>query len=137
MDRIQIVKELYAAFGSKDEPRLRELLAPKVEWIQCGGFPGGGTHHGVEEVLERVFGALRSEWRDWRVEIDEYLDAEVSIVAIGRYAGTHGQTGRSMEAVFAHVYDVEGGRITRFRQFTDTVPLVEAARISTQTGARR
>lgn len=31
MDRIQIVKELYAAFGSKDEPRLRELLAPEVE----------------------------------------------------------------------------------------------------------
>ena len=34
-----------------------------------------------------------------------------------------------MEAVFAHVYDVADGRITRFRQFTDTVPLVEAARV--------
>ena len=59
--------------------------------------------------------------------MDEYLDAGPSIVALGRYAGTHGVTGRSMEAVFAHVYDVESERVTRFRQFTDTVPLVEAA----------
>ncbi len=127
MDRIQIVKELYAAFGSKDEPRLRELLAPEVEWVQCAGFPGGGRHHGVEEVLEKVFGALRSEWRTWRVEVDEYLDAVSSVVVLGRYAGTHSRTGRSMEAVFAHVYDVESGQIIRFRQFTDTAPVVEAA----------
>ncbi len=33
-----------------------------------------------------------------------------------------------METVFAHVYDVENRRIARFRQFTDTVPVVEAAR---------
>ncbi len=42
--------------------------------------------------------------------------------------GTHEQKGLSMEAVFAHVYDVENRRIARFRQFTDTVPVVEAAR---------
>ena len=131
MDGIQIVTEMYAAFASRDESRLRELLAPEVEWIQCPGFPGGGRHHGVEEVLENVFGALRSEWRDWRVEVDEYLDAVRSVVVLGRYVGTHGRTGRSMEAVFAHVYDVESGQITRFRQFTDTVPVVEAARAST------
>ena len=127
MDRTRIVEELYAAFGAKDEVRLRELLDPEVEWIQCAGFPGGGRRQGVEEVLEKVFGALHSEWRNWRVEVDEYLDAGSSVVVLGRYAGTHRRAGRSMEAVFAHVYDVEKGRITRFRQFTDTVPLVEAA----------
>lgn len=137
MNNLRIVQDLYDAFARKDDARLRQLLAADVQWIQCAGFPGGGRRQGVEEVLEKVFSGLHGEWRDWRVEIDEYLEAGASIVALGRYAGTHGQTGRSMEAVFAHVYDVEGGRITRFRQFTDTVPLAEAARISTQTGARR
>ncbi len=128
MNNQRVVQDLYDAFARKDEARLRELLAPDVEWVQCAGFPGGGRRHGVEEVLEKVFASLPTEWRGWRVQVDEYLDAGPSIVALGRYAGTHGVTGRSMEAVFAHVYDVETERITRFRQFTDTVPLDEAAR---------
>ncbi len=137
MNNLRTVQELYDAFGRKDDARLRQLLAVDVEWIQCAGFPGGARRHGVEEVLEKVFAGLHGEWRDWRVEIDEYLDAGASIVALGRYAGTHGQTGRSMEAVFAHVYDVKDGRVTRFRQFTDTVPIVEAARIRTHAGAKK
>ncbi len=128
MNNLRIVQDLYDAFGRKDEARIHQLLAADVEWIQCAGFPGGGRRQGVEEVLEKVFAGLHDEWRDWRVEVDEFLDAGASIVALGRYAGTHGETGRSMEAVFAHVYDVADRRITRFRQFTDTVPLVEAAR---------
>ena len=99
MNNLRTVQELYDAFGRKDDARLRQLLAADVEWIQCAGFPGGARRHGVEEVLETVFAGLHGEWRDWRVEIDEYLDAGASIVALGRYAGTHGQTGRSMEAI--------------------------------------
>ncbi len=126
MNNLGIVQDLYDAFGKKDEARLRELLAPDVEWVQCAGFPGGGRRRGVDEVLENVFAGLRSEWRGWRVDVDEYLDAGSSIIALGKYAGTHHETGRSMEAVFAHVYEIQKGRITRFRQYTDTHELVNA-----------
>ncbi len=57
----------------------------------------------------------RQDWRDWRAEVEEYLDAGKSVVVLGYYAGTHAVTDRSMKAVFAHVYDVDDGRITRFR----------------------
>ena len=124
---VQVVQEMYDAFGRKDEARLRQLLHPDIEWIQCAGFPGGGHRHGVDEVLEKVFKGLRAEWNDWRVEIEDYLDAGKTVVVLGRYAGTHAITNRSMTAVFAHVYDVEGGQITRFRQYTDTAELVTAA----------
>ncbi len=127
MNNLHVVENLYKAFRSKDDSRLRQLLAADVEWIQCAGFPGGGRRTGVEEVLEQVFAGLDAQWRNFRVEVDEYLDAGAAVVVLGRYAGTHGQTGRSMEAVFAHVYDVHDGRITRFRQITDTVPIVQAA----------
>jgi ketosteroid isomerase-like protein len=128
MSNLRVVQDLYAAFRAKDEERLRELFAPDVEWIQCAGFPGGGTRKGVDEVLAKVFAGLQSEWSDWRVPIDEFIDGGDTIVALGRYAGTHGTTGRSMEAVCAHVYDVADGRITRYRQYADTVPLAAAAR---------
>ena len=127
MHNLHVVKNLYEAFRSKDESRLRQLLAADVEWIQCEGFPGGGRRKGVEEVLEKVVAGLHDQWENFRVEVDEYLDAGSAVVALGHYAGTHGRTGRSMEAVFAHVYDVHDGQITRFRQFTDTAPIVNAA----------
>jgi ketosteroid isomerase-like protein len=131
MTNLEIVQALYEAFRHKDEPRIRQLLAANVEWIQCAGFPGGGRRKGVGEVLEKVFSGLRDEWSDWRSEIDEYLDAGSTIVALGRYAGTHGRTGRSMEAVFAHAWDLEGGQITRMRQFADTVPIARASQAAT------
>ena len=123
----QVVRDLYSAFSAKDEARLRQVLHPDVEWIQCAGFPGGGHRRGVDEVLEKVFAGLRSEWDGWRVDIDEYISTDASVVVLGSYAGTHSRTKRPMEAVFAHVYDVVDGRITRFRQITDTAPMVEAA----------
>ena len=126
-ESVETVRQLYGAFGRKDEAELRTILDPEVEWIQCAGFPGGGHRHGVEEVLEDVFSKLRSQWNDWRAEIDEYLDAGETVVVLGAYFGTHAETNKSMTAVFAHVYDVAGGRITRFRQVTDTYELVKAA----------
>ena len=128
MNNIRIVQDLYDAFGRKDEARLRELLAPEIEWVQCAGFPGGGRRHGVEEVLEKVFGGLHSSWQDFRTPVEEYLDAGEHVVALGRYEGTHAETGRSMTAVFAHVYEVRDGRIVRFRQFVDTWPMLAAMR---------
>ena len=126
MTNLTTVQDLYTAFGQRDEQRLRTLLAPDVEWIQCAGFPGGGHRHGVEAVLAKVFGALHSEWNDFRAEIDEYHDAGGTVIAIGHYRGTHATTGRAMESLFAHVYDVVDGRIVRFRQITDTVPIAAA-----------
>ncbi len=128
-NNVQVVEDMYDASSRKDEARLRQLLHPDIEWIQCAGFPGGGHRRGVDEVLEKVFRSLRAEWNDWRTEIEEYLNAGEKVVVLGQYAGTHAATKRPMIAVFAHVYDVKDGRITCFRQFTDTHELVKAAQL--------
>jgi hypothetical protein len=121
-----VVEQLYAAFAARDLPRIRELFAPDIEWNQNAGFPNGGRHVGVDVVLKDVFGKFRTDWSAWKVVVHEYLDAGDTIVAIGEYQGTHRLTGRTMTAAFAHVYDVRDGRITRFRQFTDTA-MIRAA----------
>lgn len=123
---IETVRTLYRAFARKDLARLREVLHPDVEWIQCAGFPGGDRRRGAEQVIEKVLGALRSDWTDFRAPVEEYIDGGDVVVALGHYGGTHTGTGRPMTAVFAHVYDVRDGRITRFRQYTDTWEMVRA-----------
>ena len=125
---VEAVRELYAAFARKDSGRIRELFHPDIEWHQCAGFPGGGVHRGADNVLNNAFTQLRATWEDWRADVSEYLDAGDDVVALGEYAGTHRVTRRPMRAVFAHVYTLAGGRIVRFRQYTDTAVLAGAAR---------
>ena len=130
---IQVVQELYEAFANKDTGLLRRLLHSEVEWIQCEGFPGGDKRRGVDEVLDKVIGGLRSEWNGFRADVEEFLDSGGNIVVLGRYSGTHAVSGKSMSAVFAHVYDVNDGQVTRFRQFADTQPIVAASQPSPET----
>ena len=124
---VDVVRDMYAAFEARDEPRLRTLIHSKVEWNQCEGFPGGARHRGVDAVLAAVFGANRTTWTGFRAPVEEYVAAGERVVAIGHYTGTHATTGTSMRAVFAHVYVVRDSRIVRFDQIADTWPMVAAA----------
>ena len=123
---LAVVQAMYAAFGAGDEPRLRELIASDVEWQQCEGFPGGEHRSGIESVLAGVLRGNKATWQGFAVAIDEYVCDRDIVVAIGSYSGTHSLTGKSMRSVFTHVYDVDDGRIQRFRQFADTWPMVAA-----------
>jgi uncharacterized protein len=131
MNNLAIVQQLYAAFGQRDWETIRELFAPDIEWIQNEGFPGGGRHMGADAVLNEVFAKFRADWTSWQAVVTEWLDAGHAVIALGEYRGTHGATGKSTVAAFAHVYEVRAGRITRFRQFTDTAMIRDAMTATT------
>ena len=126
MTNVETVRRLYDAFAARDAAAIRQLFAPDIEWVQNAGFPGGGRHVGADAVLNDVFAKFRTDWSAWKVTVDEYLDAGDTVVALGEYRGTHARTGKSMTAAFAHLYDVRDGRITRFRQYTDTAMVAAA-----------
>ncbi len=123
---IAVIKQLYDLFARKDYESFREICAPDILWIQNDGFPGGGTHQGAEAVVRDVFQNFKNEWDGWKYEIDQYLDAGDTVIVLGRYVGTHLVTGKAMSSSAAHVYDLDGGRITRFRQYADTYSIVRA-----------
>lgn len=124
---MDIVSDMYRAFGDRDERQLRTLIDPDVVWIQNDGFPGGGgERRGIEAVLADVFGKFRSEWAQWQVEIDRMYQSDEAVFVLGEYIGIFKATGRSMRAAFAHVYWVRDDRIVRFQQFTDTRMIAQA-----------
>ena len=129
MTNTDLVRRLYAAFAAPDHATIRDLFSPDIEWIQNEGFPHGGRHVGPDAVLNDVFARFRQDWSSWSVTIDEYLDAGRTIIALGHYHGTHKTTGKSMSSPFAHLYDVKTGKITRFRQYTDTAVIREAMHV--------
>ena len=121
------VERLYAAFAARDELGLRELLHPDVAWNQCEGFPGGASRRGAEDVIAGVLRGNDQRWTGFSVDVERFLVDGPHVVVLGAYAGTHAETGRRMRSVFAHVYEVDAGRVRRFDQIADTWPMVQAS----------
>ncbi|MEM9645716.1 MAG: nuclear transport factor 2 family protein [Planctomycetota bacterium] len=128
-DSAQVVKDLYASFAKQDIERARSLLSDDVQWLQCDGFPDGGQHHGIDNVIEKVFRGLHDGWQDFTANISQIIDAGDHVIVLGKYTGTHSVTGKSMKSVFANVFDIRNGKVTRFRQYADTAPMVLAMRL--------
>lgn len=126
MNNIEIIQELYRAFREKDYDAFLRITTEDLEWIQNEGFPGGATRKGASEVIEKVFKVNDNNWEDFSYQIEQILDAGNSIIAIGRYAGHHRVSGKSMRAVTAHVYDLRDGKVWRFRMFADTKTIWDA-----------
>ncbi len=126
MTNIELIQELYRSFRSADYEAFRSLCAPDLEWIQMQGFPGGATWHGPQAVIEGVFQGNDGRWDGFAFDIAEYLDAGSSVVVVGSYRGTHRTSGRSFVAPTVHIYDIADGRVSRFRQFTDTKIICDA-----------
>ncbi len=126
MTNLEIIKELYRSFSTKDYEAFLNICSPELEWIQNPGFPNGKRHEGAEAVVENVFKSFNTTWTDWDFHIEEYLEARDSIVVIGYYQGVHGGTGKRFRSDAAHVYDLKDDKIIRFRQFADTKPIWDA-----------
>lgn len=128
MDNIDIVQCLYQAFAMGDLKTVETLLSPDVEWIESEGIPYGGTFKGYAAILEGVFVKIGAEWTDFTAKVDKFIDAGDVIVALGTDSGTYKATGRRMSAPTASVWTVKGGKIVEFRQYIDTLAVVEATR---------
>lgn len=128
-ENIALVQALYAAYRGSDYETFAALCTPDLVWEQCAGFPYGGIHHGPAAVVEGVFETLPRHWDGFGYDVEQMLDAGTAVVVLGAYVGTHRETRRSFRAATTHVFDIEAGRIRRFRQYTDTAPVVAAAGI--------
>jgi uncharacterized protein len=120
MTNLEVVRDLYRAMRERDDAAVHVLCAADVVWVQSPGFPGGGTWHGPQEVIERVFRANAERWAGFAFTAEEFLEADGRVVVLGAYSGRAATTGKEMRAIVAHVYDVVGGRVVRFRMFADT-----------------
>lgn len=124
----EIVKAHYAANDRRDLEGMIENIAEDCRWTEMDGFPCAGTYIGPQAVVKNVFAALGEVFDGYNFKLNRLLDAGNDVVGIGDYRGTHKQTGKSFHARVVHVWGVEGGKIRRFEQFTDTLRVVEAMR---------
>ncbi|KAB2440554.1 nuclear transport factor 2 family protein [Bacillus luti] len=128
---LEIIRSTYEGSASSNAKYLAEALSEKVEWTEAEGFPYGGTYLGVEAIMENVFSRLGSEWDDYKASVKMYheVDGKDVIIAEGVYSGIYKETGKSFEADFVHVWNLENRKIVKFKQYVDSYIVREAMKV--------
>lgn len=117
-----VVEGLYRAFGAGDGATIAGLLDPGLVWIEAenGPYADRNPYNGPGAVFEGLFARLGAEYEGFVVTPVTFVSSGDRVVALGRYTGTNRATGEALDAQFAHVFTVTGGKVTRFQQYTDT-----------------
>ncbi|MCY9517686.1 nuclear transport factor 2 family protein [Paenibacillus apiarius] len=119
---LDIVRSTYEGPSSDNARHLLEALSEQVVWTEAAGFPYGGTYIGPEAIMAHVFSRLASEWINYKASVRSYHEVKDKgiIIAEGVYSGTYKKTGKAFEADFVHVWELDNGKIIKFKQYVDS-----------------
>lgn len=129
-DNVDLVRNLYAAFGRGDIDTILAALAPDVSWESVGrpeDYPAFGPRHGIEAVRDffRLV-AENEEFSDFSPR--EFLAADDRVFVLGHYEATLRKTGRTVASDWVHVFTLRDRKVSRWREHTDTAQFAEAWR---------
>ena len=120
----ELVRGFYEAAARGDKSAM-DIFAPDVEFVMPEVLPHGGTIRG-RDALGAYFGEVQGRWDDFRVELDDLVDGDARIVALGRFCGRPKASGHYVEVPFALVWTLRDGAAIRVDEYTDTALLLEA-----------
>lgn len=130
----EVAETWFQALTSGDINRAVACLADDVEWINYKPVPGLndimpwiGTYHGVQEVMDsfRVFTSVVEVKREELVRLA--VDGEEAAGVIYELS-TVKETGLDFEIEFVQWLTIRGGKIVRWKSYTDPSPIIAAMR---------
>jgi ketosteroid isomerase-like protein len=129
---LKVVKKGYGYFGKGDIAGVISLYADGATFTPQMGLEGKSplvTPKGTFSKAEMggFFAALAQELEFTQWENRQWIADGKTVAVLGYYAGTNRRTGKPFKSEFCHVLTVAGGKVTSFREFTDTAAALEAA----------
>jgi ketosteroid isomerase-like protein len=118
-----IIKGIYAAFARGDVGAVLAVLDPAIQWYEAESLriAAGNPYVGPPAVATGVFMTLVGQVDDFAIAPGNIIDGGDMVAAEGRYTGTVKKTGTKIDAQFVHVFELRGGKVVRFQQYTDTL----------------
>ncbi len=116
------VLAFYEAVAAGDLPAALNRLGGDVTWHEAPGMPyeGPGPYHGAQQVAEHVLARITADIDGLTLANREVIELGSTVAVLGSYSGTAARSGRPLDLPYLHVWTVIDGRITEFRQYTDT-----------------
>jgi ketosteroid isomerase-like protein len=125
----QLVKDTYAAFGRGDIPAILAVLDDSIVWHAIKGAEGAAPQAGVRRgraSVEEFFSILASTTEFKVFEPREFIAQGDTVAVVGYYEVNVRTTGRSVASDWVMVFTLKEGRITQFREWTDSAQVVRA-----------
>ncbi len=107
---IGVILASYEAFNSGDLHTAMDAFAPEIEWNVPPILPDAQVYHGHEGV-ERFWTTWRESFDDFRVEVEETIDAGARIVVMTKIRGRGRDSGIVVDTPsFAQIWTMRDGR---------------------------
>jgi uncharacterized protein len=131
---VQIVKDFFAALGSRDKQALLSLVAEDIEWIVPGeDWPLAGTHRG-HAGLENVLQKANEEVETTYPQPPEFIAQGDRVLVVGFATGTIKATKKTFEDHWVFDITLRDGKVTNIREYVDTQALARASETAAGPG---
>lgn len=121
---VQAMQRLYDAFNHGDMDTFEKGVGRDLVWneaensLNCAGNP----YRSFAAVRDGVFAPTLRDFDQFRVDLEQLLDAGDYVVGTGRYRGKSTATGKELSAQFCHILHVDsGGKLDRLQEYADTL----------------
>jgi len=120
MSNTELITQLYAAFASKNRQQLEQICSEDIIWKQNPGFPGGGIHQGVENIIKNVYEANAARWDSFSFKTEKITSLGDTVVVEGLYAVQSKKAKKTVQAQTVHIFNFNKQKVKSFQQYTDT-----------------
>jgi ketosteroid isomerase-like protein len=122
-----ILRAGYAAFNRQDIPAIIGIFDENIEWTEPEWVygPPGGTLHGRDEVLQRVFEPISEQFDSLELDPREYYGEGDTVVIVGSFKLRPKGVSQTLDVPFAHVWQLRDGKCVSMRNYIDVAELYE------------
>ncbi len=124
-ENVEVVRSQVERFKTTGELS-PETSAEDIVWHDPPDFPDAQAHHGIKGVFHAL-AVWADAWSEWRIELDDYVDAGDSVLVRGKQWGRGKDTGVEVEQPLCLVYLLGDGKVVEVRAFFDEHQALEAA----------
>lgn len=113
------LRTAYEGFARRDMEAVLSVMDPEIEWDASDALAHTGVYHGHDGVTAYIT-TLSAAWTEYELIPEQFTESGDGhhVMVLGSVRGTLA-TGQDIDARFAHVLQVEDGRVTRLKVCLD------------------
>ena len=126
---MELVRTGYDAWNRSDLDGILGMLAPDLEFVTSGLFPGLDPVYGGHDGFKKFWRDFRGTWQSLQVIINELRDSDERVVALLTFEA-RGRDGLEVRRQAGSVHTLRDGLVTRIENYEGWAEALEAAGLS-------
>jgi uncharacterized protein len=114
------LRTAYEGFGRRDIQAVLSVMDRDIEWDATDALAHTGLYHGHDGVTEYIE-SLSGVWAEFHLNPEQFTESGdgAHVMVLGNVKGRLAATSQDVEARFAHVLQLEDGKVTRLKVCLD------------------